>query len=99
MTRIYPDIVQLATINLYDVAPGILLAFDERLRDYANKQFAREGIVIHPNSKVKEVGDGWMDVEGEGRRESPSSSFLLFLPCSTQVQILIMFFRVSGCCL
>jgi len=29
MKRIYPDLAQLATINLYDVAPGILLSFEE----------------------------------------------------------------------
>ena len=67
MKRIYPDLTQLATINLYDVAPGILLSFEESLRDYAMKQFAREGVSIHPNSRVLKVGDGWMDIEGEGR--------------------------------
>lgn len=67
MKRIYPDLVQLATVNLYDVAPGILLSFDQTLREYAMRQFAREGVTIHPNSKVLEVGDGWMEVAGEGR--------------------------------
>lgn len=57
----------MASITLYDVAPGILLSFEESLRRYAMNTFARDQVIVRPNSKVNRVGDGWMEIEGEGK--------------------------------
>lgn len=67
MKKHYPELAQMATITLYDVAPGILLSFEENLRRYAMNTFAREQVIVRPNSKVNRVGDGWMEIEGEGK--------------------------------
>lgn len=29
--------------------------------------FAAEGVTVHPNSKITEVGDGYIAIEGEGK--------------------------------
>lgn len=78
MKKHYPELAQMATITLYDVAPGILLSFEENLRRYAMNTFAREQVIVRPNSKVNRVGDGWMEIEGEGKSQSPFTS-LAFL--------------------
>ncbi|CED84972.1 NADH-dehydrogenase (ubiquinone) [Phaffia rhodozyma] len=67
MKRIYPDLVGFSTISLYDVAPGILLSFEESLREYAMRRFSRDNVIVRPNSRVLEVGPGWMEIEGEGK--------------------------------
>jgi hypothetical protein len=67
MKKHYPDLAKMASITLYDVAPGILLSFEESLRRYAMNTFARDQVIVRPNSKVNRVGDGWMEIEGEGK--------------------------------
>lgn len=51
----YPEIADKVEIRLFDVAPGILMSFDEHLRAYAEKKYARDGIKIMPNSKITKV--------------------------------------------
>ena len=67
MKKHYPDLAKMASITLYDVAPGILLSFEESLQRYAMNTFARDQVIVRPNSKVNRVGDGWMEIEGEGK--------------------------------
>ncbi|ORX35425.1 pyridine nucleotide-disulfide oxidoreductase-domain-containing protein [Kockovaella imperatae] len=66
--RLYPQLKDLVNIRVYDVAPGILMNFDDTLRRYAEKRFAREGVEVRPNSTIKEVGPDWLELEG-GKRE------------------------------
>lgn len=56
IARHYPrNLVRLARINLYDVAPNILGMFDQSLRKYTEKTLSREGINIHTSHNVERV--------------------------------------------
>ncbi|KAL1413297.1 hypothetical protein Q8F55_001053 [Vanrija albida] len=60
--RLYPRLRGLASITLYDVAPGILMSFDGELRHYAEKKFARDGVKVRGNSKIVAAGPDWIEL-------------------------------------
>ncbi|KAH6910700.1 nad(p)h dehydrogenase b1 [Coprinopsis sp. MPI-PUGE-AT-0042] len=67
IARHYPrNLVRLARINLYDVAPNILGMFDQNLRKYTEKTLSREGINIHTSHNVERVESGKMIVKDLG---------------------------------
>ncbi|CAG8618735.1 6862_t:CDS:10, partial [Dentiscutata heterogama] len=55
MSRLYPGLINLVTMTVYDVAPQILGSFDQSLRDYAIKKFTRKGIQIRTGTHVDAV--------------------------------------------
>ncbi|ORY35769.1 pyridine nucleotide-disulfide oxidoreductase-domain-containing protein [Naematelia encephala] len=65
--RLYPELKNLVSITVYDVAPGILMSFDDSLRNYAEKHFRREGVKIKPNSRITAVGEDWLELDGKDR--------------------------------
>ena len=69
--RLYPHLRDQVSITLYDVAPGILINFDESLRAYAEKKFHRNGVSIKGNSRITAVGEDWIEVDGKERRKRP----------------------------
>lgn len=46
IAKLYPELVPLVRITVYDVAPKVLPMFDEALAKYAMNTFDRQGIVI-----------------------------------------------------
>lgn len=61
--RLYPRLRGLASITLYDVAPGILMSFDGELRHYAEKKFARDGVTVRGNSQIVAAGPDWIELK------------------------------------
>jgi hypothetical protein len=58
MARLYPHLIKYCKITVYDVAPTILPMFDEKLGNYATKQFAREGIHIKTSHHIQKIRQG-----------------------------------------
>ncbi|KAL7422346.1 hypothetical protein Q5752_002992 [Cryptotrichosporon argae] len=65
--RLYPRLRGEVSITLYDVAPGILMSFDESLRAYAEKKFARDGVAVRGNSRITAVGADWLELDAHER--------------------------------
>ena len=58
LSHIYPRLVPLARIAVHDVAPKVLSMFDEKLTQYAMKNFNRAGIKIKTKSHIEELRRG-----------------------------------------
>jgi NADH dehydrogenase len=66
LKRLYPKLAPLASISIIDASSGILNNFDASLSTYAREKFARDGIKLLLNRKVKQVGQGRLVVEPDG---------------------------------
>ncbi|RIB21933.1 FAD/NAD(P)-binding domain-containing protein [Gigaspora rosea] len=66
MARLYPDLINLVTMTVYDVAPQILGSFDQSLRDYAIKKFTRKGIQIRTGTLVEAVNERHLVIKDNG---------------------------------
>ncbi|KAF2745680.1 FAD/NAD(P)-binding domain-containing protein [Sporormia fimetaria CBS 119925] len=58
LAKIYPELIPLHKITVYDVAPKVLPMFDEKLATYAMNKFKRDGIDIRTSHHVKELRPG-----------------------------------------
>jgi NADH dehydrogenase FAD-containing subunit len=67
MKKVYPDLVEKASITVYDVAPVILGMFDKRLQIYAQNVFKRHGIRVATNHHVLEVQKDAVVTKEDGR--------------------------------
>ena len=65
MAYLYPDLINLVTMTVYDIAPQILGSFDQSLREFATKKFTRKGINIRTGRRVKEVSERKLIIEGD----------------------------------
>ncbi|ORZ08322.1 pyridine nucleotide-disulfide oxidoreductase-domain-containing protein [Absidia repens] len=66
VSRLYPDLVPLTKMTLYDVAPQILSGFDSQLSEYAHQQFDRKGIQIKTQRHVENVQQNKLMIRDEG---------------------------------
>ena len=55
LVDLYPDVAPYITISIYDVAPHILAAYDQKLYQYANDQLVRRNIAVETNSHIEKV--------------------------------------------
>lgn len=62
LRRIYPSLVPLVRITVYDIAPAVLPMFDRELAGYATELFARRGIEVRTRHHLTGVRAA---VEGE----------------------------------
>lgn len=62
----YRDLLSLVSVQVYDVAPRVLSAFDANLVDYALSKFKREGVQIKTSHHVTEVREGELVCKEEG---------------------------------
>lgn len=46
LARLYPALIPIVRITVYDIAPKILPMFDQALAQYATRTFARQGIAV-----------------------------------------------------
>ncbi|MGL4553008.1 MAG: FAD-dependent oxidoreductase, partial [Gemmataceae bacterium] len=60
LRRLYPEIAGLVRVTVVEAGPSLLVAFDERLREYTARQFGRRGIAVRTGCVVAEVGPGWV---------------------------------------
>jgi NADH dehydrogenase FAD-containing subunit len=58
MAKVYPELVPLHKVTVYDVADKVLPMFDEKLAHYAMNKFKREGIDIKTQHHVEELSLG-----------------------------------------
>ncbi|MBC8145624.1 MAG: FAD-dependent oxidoreductase [bacterium] len=63
LNKSYPNLVGLIRISLYEAMETILTTFDEKLREYTMAHFARQGIELHLQSPVAEVGSGYLKLK------------------------------------
>lgn len=55
LAKIYPELLPLVSITVYDVAQRILGSFDQHLAEYAMRRFARSGIKIATGTRISKV--------------------------------------------
>lgn len=65
LVRIYPNLIPLVQICVYDVAPQILSMFDKSLSEYATKKYARDGIQIMTSHHILALRLGSPDQKPE----------------------------------
>ncbi|KAL8846685.1 MAG: hypothetical protein Q9221_008244 [Calogaya cf. arnoldii] len=58
LRKIYPDLVPMVKVIVFDVAPRVLSMFDESLGEYAMKTYKRAGIEIKTSHHVEELRPG-----------------------------------------
>ncbi|KAH0848307.1 hypothetical protein AYO21_04337 [Fonsecaea monophora] len=63
----YPLVAQYVSISVYDVAPNILSAYDNKLHEYATSQLERRHIDVAPNTKIERVDDQALYIKDKGR--------------------------------
>ncbi len=63
LKKSYPSLVGSINITLYEAAKTILNSFDEDLREYTVRHFARQGIELKLGSPVAEVGDEFLKLK------------------------------------
>ncbi|KAL8786466.1 MAG: hypothetical protein Q9213_002782 [Squamulea squamosa] len=64
---LYPDVAEYLRISIYDVAPHILGAYDQKLYEYANEALVRRNIAVETNSRIEKVDKDAMYIKGKGR--------------------------------
>ncbi|KIW23433.1 uncharacterized protein PV07_11628 [Cladophialophora immunda] len=63
----YPLVAQYVSISVYDVAPHILSAYDNKLHEYAASQLERRHIDVAPNTRIERVDDQALYIKDKGR--------------------------------
>ncbi|KAL8801217.1 MAG: hypothetical protein Q9182_004611 [Xanthomendoza sp. 2 TL-2023] len=64
---LYPDVAQYLSISIYDVAPHILGAYDQKLHEYAHAALLRRQIGIETNSRIEKVDPDALFIKDKGR--------------------------------
>jgi NADH dehydrogenase FAD-containing subunit len=74
LKKLYPNLVPLVKISLYDVAPKILPMFDTKLSNYAIELFKRDGIDVKTQHNILELRRG---LPGAGPTDRDAGCFTL----------------------
>ncbi|KAL8680053.1 MAG: hypothetical protein Q9186_003733 [Xanthomendoza sp. 1 TL-2023] len=64
---LYPEVAQYLRISIYDVAPHILGAYDQKLHEYANAALLKRNIGVETNSRIEKVDRDALYIKGKGR--------------------------------
>jgi NADH:ubiquinone reductase (non-electrogenic) len=64
---IYPEVAKYVTISIYDVAPHILSAYDNKLHEYATAQLQKRHIEVAPNTRIENVDKEALYIKDKGR--------------------------------
>ncbi|KAL8807462.1 MAG: hypothetical protein Q9200_004645 [Gallowayella weberi] len=64
---LYPEVAQYLSISIYDVAPHILGAYDQKLHEYANAALRKRNIGIETNSRIEKVDRDALYIKDKGR--------------------------------
>ena len=64
---LYPEVAEYLRISIYDVAPFILGAYDQKLHEYANDALLRRNIGIETNSRIEKVDKQALYIKDKGR--------------------------------
>ena len=65
LAKIYPDLLPLVSITVYDIAPKVLPMFDQALARYAMDTFSRQGIAVKTEHHLQRVrlADGYLGAD------------------------------------
>ncbi len=66
---LYPEVADQIHISIYDVAPHILSAYDQKLYEYANESLTRRRVAIETNSTIQRVDREALYLKDKGRVE------------------------------
>ena len=75
LVRIYPELISLVEISVYDVAPTVLSMFDQSLEEYATETFRREGIKIKTSHHVQALRSGLPNLRAERSGDIVQNSY------------------------
>ncbi|KAL8705151.1 MAG: hypothetical protein Q9201_001718 [Fulgogasparrea decipioides] len=64
---LYPEVAEYLRISIFDVAPYILGAYDQKLHEYANEALLRRNIAIETNSRIEKVDKHALYIKDKGR--------------------------------
>ncbi|KAL8836242.1 MAG: hypothetical protein Q9170_002986 [Blastenia crenularia] len=64
---LYPEVAEYLRISIYDVAPYILGAYDQKLHEYANDALLKRNIAIETNSRIEKVDKHALYIKDKGR--------------------------------
>ncbi|KAL9023001.1 MAG: hypothetical protein Q9196_007437, partial [Gyalolechia fulgens] len=64
---LYPEVAEYLQISIYDVAPYILGAYDQKLHEYANEALLKRKIGIETNSRIEKVDKHALYIKDKGR--------------------------------
>lgn len=64
LADLYSDVIRYMSISIYDVAPHILSAYDEKLHDYATNQLVKRNIDVAPNTVIQSVDKDRLHIKG-----------------------------------
>ncbi|KAI4159451.1 MAG: hypothetical protein L6R39_000353 [Caloplaca ligustica] len=67
LNDLYPEVARYLRISIYDVAPHILGAYDEKLYEYANNALLKREINIETNSRIEKVDKHALYIKDKGR--------------------------------
>ncbi|EXJ56881.1 hypothetical protein A1O7_07225 [Cladophialophora yegresii CBS 114405] len=67
LRHIYPQVAEHVSISIYDVAPHILSAYDNKLHEYATSQLQKRHIDIAPNTRIEKVDGQALYIKDKGR--------------------------------
>lgn len=77
LSKIYPDLAKFSSITVYDVAPKVLGAFDDKLVEHATKHFGREGIEIKTSRNIESLTAGLPGLDPTGKAKRPGATLKL----------------------
>ncbi|KAL8728923.1 MAG: hypothetical protein Q9166_005090 [cf. Caloplaca sp. 2 TL-2023] len=64
---LYPEVAEYMRISIYDVAPHILGAYDQKLHEYAHSALLKRNIAIETNSRIEKVDKDALYIKDKGR--------------------------------
>ncbi|KIX03075.1 uncharacterized protein Z518_06625 [Rhinocladiella mackenziei CBS 650.93] len=67
LRSVYPHVAPYVSISIYDVAPHILSAYDNKLHEYAAQQLERRKIDVAPNTRIEKVDASALYIKDKGR--------------------------------
>lgn len=67
LRHIYPQVAEYVSISVYDVAPNILSAYDNKLHEYASGQLEKRKIDVAVNTRIEKVDDQALHIKDKGR--------------------------------
>ena len=67
LVDLYPEVAPYVRISIYDVAPNILGAYDQKLYQYANDQLVRRSIAVETSSHIERVEKNAFYTREKGR--------------------------------
>ncbi|KIS71517.1 uncharacterized protein UMAG_11333 [Mycosarcoma maydis] len=93
LSRLYPNVCAYATVRLLDAGSTILSSFDARLAEYAINKFARDGIQVQLNAKIRRVERDAVVLDSAGGHQERIAAGMVIWSTGITTSPLIQAFR------